>query len=81
MIELDGGQHDASRFADEKRTRAIETARYRILRFWNNDVLRNIEGVLEMIQSAPTPTPDPSLQGGGERLPIARALPSRIERC
>jgi len=39
------------------------------VRFWNNEVLTNIEGVLETIQQAltTTPTPDPSPQGGGER--------------
>jgi very-short-patch-repair endonuclease len=41
---------------------------YRVLRFWNNDVLGNVEGVLEEIQRAmtTTPTPIPSPQGGGE---------------
>jgi len=36
--------------------------------FWNNDVLRNVDGVLEVIQNSisGTPTPDPSPQGGGE---------------
>jgi very-short-patch-repair endonuclease len=40
-----------------------------VLRFWNNDVLSNIEGVLAQIEHAVvqvTPTPDPSPQGGGE---------------
>jgi len=66
VIELDGGQHDLQQAADAQRTRRIEASGYRVLRFWNNDVLRNIEGVLEKIQSALTPTPDPSPQGGGE---------------
>jgi very-short-patch-repair endonuclease len=40
-----------------------------VIRFWNNEVLTNIDGVLEAIQHAlaTTPTPDPSPQGGGER--------------
>jgi very-short-patch-repair endonuclease len=70
VIELDGGQHDVQRAADARRTRFIEDRGYRVLRFWNNDVLGNIEGVLSEIQaalpSASTPTPDPSPQGGGE---------------
>jgi len=66
VIELDGGQHDLQQAADAQRTRRIEASGYRVLRFWNNDVRRNIEGVLEKIQSALTPTPDPSPQGGGE---------------
>jgi hypothetical protein len=36
------------------------------LRFWNNDVLGNLDGVLNEIQCALLPTPDPSPQGGGE---------------
>jgi very-short-patch-repair endonuclease len=67
VIELDGGQHDWQQEADASRTRRIEAAGYRILRFWNNDVLGNIDGVLNEIQRALTPTPDPSPQGGGER--------------
>ena len=45
---------------------------YRVLRFWNNEVLGNIDGVLEMIQSAclATPTPTPPHKGEGkERAP------------
>jgi hypothetical protein len=55
--------------ADEQRTRALEAHGYRVLRYWNNDVLKNINGVLEDILSAitTTPTPNPSPQGGGER--------------
>jgi very-short-patch-repair endonuclease len=66
-IELDGGQHAWQRTSDLSRSRKIEAAGYRILRFWNNDVLGNIEGVLDEIQRALPPTPDPSPQGGGEK--------------
>jgi hypothetical protein len=54
----------------------LEANGYRVLRFWNNDVLGNIEGVLEQVQRAltATPTPNPSPQGGGEQ-PAARTLP------
>jgi very-short-patch-repair endonuclease len=47
-IELDGGQHSAE--VDAPRTQVIERFGYRILRFWNNDVLENTEGVLEVIR-------------------------------
>jgi very-short-patch-repair endonuclease len=47
-IELDGGQHDAER--DAARTAFIEKYGYRVLRFWNNDVLANTPGVLEAIR-------------------------------
>ena len=46
-IELDGGQHSESK--DAERTKVIEEHGYHILRFWNNDVMDNIEGVLETI--------------------------------
>ena len=50
VIEVDGGQH-AENAADAVRTKFIEGQGYRVLRFWNNDVLGNIEGVLEVIQA------------------------------
>jgi len=67
VIEVDGSQHDRSA-ADEKRTKVLEATGYRVLRYWNNDVLSNIESVLEDILRAitTTPTPNPSPQGGGE---------------
>jgi very-short-patch-repair endonuclease len=67
VIEMDGGQHADSE-ADVARTKFIEGEGYRVLRFWNNDVRSNIEGVLGEILRAvtTTPTPDPSPQGGGE---------------
>jgi very-short-patch-repair endonuclease len=67
VIELDGGQHNEHQEADARRTRLIEANGYRVLRFWNRDVFGNIDGVLTKIQSALTPTPDPSPQGGGEK--------------
>jgi very-short-patch-repair endonuclease len=68
IIEVDGGQHDERAASDAKRTRLFEANGYRVLRYWNNDVLSNVDGVLEDIQRAltSTPTPDPSPQGGGE---------------
>ena len=47
-IELDGGQHSENA-ADAQRTRFIEAHGYRVIRFWNNEVLGNIEGVLEVL--------------------------------
>ena len=47
-IELDGGQHNP--IVDRPRTHVIEAFGYRILRFWNNDVLASTEGVLESIR-------------------------------
>src|SRR4029077_17652797 len=51
IIELDGGQHAIRTEEDARRTRIFEAMGYLVLRFWNNDVLQNIEGVLEEILS------------------------------
>jgi very-short-patch-repair endonuclease len=67
VIELDGGQHDWQREHDAARTRQIEAAGYRVLRFWNNDVFDNLDGVVSEIQRTLPPTPDPSPRGGGEQ--------------
>ena len=64
VIEVDGGQHDARQERDAQRTRFLEGKGYRVLRFWNNEVLGNIEGVLLMIRNSLTPAL--SLKGEGE---------------
>ena len=46
-IELDGGQH-ADNPADEERTLVIEAFGYRVIRFWNTDVLQNTDCVLQI---------------------------------
>ena len=69
VIELDGGQHyyPQAVAADEERTRRIKTAGFKVIRFWNNDVVGNLEGVLESITHAlrddgePQNTKTPSL--------------------
>ena len=64
IIEIDGGQHDRSSPAEAKRTRFLKHQGYRILRFWNNELLSNLEGVRAMIARAlrrhPHPVPPPS---------------------
>ena len=49
IIEVDGGQHAEQIKEDEARTRFLEKAGFRVIRFWNNDVLANTDGVLEAI--------------------------------
>ena len=49
VVEVDGGQHAENIHADAKRTAWLELRGYRVLRFWNNDVLRNTGGVVETI--------------------------------
>jgi len=71
VIEVDGGQH-LDNAADERRTAYLASEGYRVLRFWNNDVLLNLSGVLSAIDRAvnadrpPTPDPSPPQAGGGE---------------
>ena len=64
VIEIDGGQHHRLSPTEAKRTRFMEDQGYRILRFWNNEVLSNLEGVCAMIARAlrhhPHPVPPPS---------------------
>lgn len=71
VIELDGGQHAVQTTQDTERTQVLSAMGYLLLRFWNNDVLTNISGVLEEIlstlpQHAPVP-PHPNPLPDGER--------------
>jgi very-short-patch-repair endonuclease len=54
LIELDGSQHQRRtiRSKDEERTRWLEAEGYRVLRFWNNDLVENLDGVMETIYAA-----------------------------
>ena len=49
IVEVDGGQHTAE--SDRERTLRLEELGYRLIRFWNNDVLENTVAVLETIQA------------------------------
>ena len=77
VIEVDGGGHNEAPqiAADEARTAFLKSRGYRVLRFWNNEVLKEIDGVMTLIYEAvhqhapPTPDPSPpfaSRMGGGE---------------
>ena len=52
VIEIDGGQHAQAATYDARRTCYIEERGYRVLRFWNNDVLTNLEAVVFEIEKA-----------------------------
>jgi very-short-patch-repair endonuclease len=78
IIEVDGSQHAMQSAADVERTKVLEANGYQVLRYWNNDVLTNIDGVLEDILSKMNthPTPNPFPQGGGEQTErVLRAYP------
>ena len=67
IIEVDGDTHDAVK--DAKRDTALAQQGYQTLRFTNNDVMQNVDGVLcailEMLNQAETPHPNPSPKGEG----------------
>jgi adenine-specific DNA-methyltransferase len=73
IVEIDGGQHDSMASTETARTEVLQAQGYRVLRFWNNDVLANIEGVHALIVQHLHPHhPHPALradlspQGRGE---------------
>ncbi len=49
VIEVDGGQHDERTAYDARRSAHLEKSGFRVLRFWNNEVLGNLDGVLTVI--------------------------------
>jgi len=68
IVEIDGGQHNFDGHArrDAKRDNYFVREGFRVLRFWNNDVDRNLEGVLTVISETlrKSPTRPPSLRSG-----------------
>jgi len=72
-IELDGGQHAVQRKrADDRRTRFLSEKKIVVVRYWNNDVFGNLQGVLEDLHAViekrareVTPSPTLPLSGGG----------------
>jgi very-short-patch-repair endonuclease len=70
VVELDGGQHMDAVAYDQKRTLLLERAGFCVLRFWNNHVFAELDGVLEVIhgelvaRATPSP-PNPPLEGEG----------------
>jgi very-short-patch-repair endonuclease len=65
VVEVDGGQHAASE-KDVERDAWLESQGFRVLRFWNNEVLLNIEGVLTVIRDTCISHPPltPPIKGG-----------------
>lgn len=63
VIELDGGQHQNQEAYDKDRSRYLNQQGWQVVRFWNNEVLENLDGVLEVIMeklgSAPPSHPSP----------------------
>jgi len=66
VIEIDGGQHSQTVERDESRPLWLQARGFRVLRFWNTEVLQETGPVLEKIRAElREPPPQPSPQGGG----------------
>ncbi len=72
IVEADGGQH-ADSVADASRTAFLESEGYRVMRFWNNDIVTNLDGVAHVIAEALTAPHPPA---AAQRVPPS---PSRGE--
>ncbi len=63
IVEADGGQHTDQAAYDARRTAVLEGMGYRVLRFWNHEILTELQGVLEQIRleldKPPSPQPSP----------------------
>lgn len=88
VIELDGGQHAEQQQADAARTAWLESRGFQVLRFWNNEVFENLDGVLTVIRDAaitepskksPSPSMGEGWDGGGTflRRPPSLTLPRK----
>jgi len=89
ITEVDGGQHADSK-RDIIRDQWLRDHGYQVLRFWNNDVIENTDGVLEAIAEVLRASPSPRLRGEGRgegasppalTSEDARALPSEDTRA
>jgi very-short-patch-repair endonuclease len=74
VIELDGSQHGEKLDYDAARTHFMNGEGYRVLRFWNNEVLQNLDGVLVAIAAQ---MPSPLVGEGGAKRRMGGARRSR----
>jgi very-short-patch-repair endonuclease len=92
IIELDGGHHANQQEADAERTLWLESSGFRVIRFWNNDVLSNIAEVMQEIEreiTAPLPlssvlsregrASSESLLSSGHRSPSSSKSPFSLD--
>jgi len=70
VVEVDGGQHAEQVSEDERRSAFLKSKGFRVLRFWNTEVLTETDGVLQAIYAAllddPSPQPSPRRERGQE---------------
>lgn len=75
IVEIDGGQHTEHLAYDSRRSGELRSRGFRIVRFWNHEVLNDIDAVLEVIrgelmpssESSPHPNPPPAERGEGRK--------------
>ena len=67
IIELDGGHHAFQEDYDEERTRFLQGEGYRVMRFWNRDVVENLDGVFTAIATELSKSPSPLGGEGGPK--------------
>ena len=65
VVEADGGQHGEQQDRDSERTAYLETLGYRVLRFWNHEILTETQAVLERIHHELIESPHPHPSPGG----------------
>jgi very-short-patch-repair endonuclease len=66
VVELDGGQHAEQTSADQARTHFLEAEGYRVVRFWDHEVLNHLDAILEeIVRLLSNPHPSLSLKGEG----------------
>ena len=74
VIEIDGGQHADDAILDVHRTTILEAHGFKVIRFWNNEVLQNLDGVVRVIAQELTPHPHPPLQGAPAAASAGRSV-------
>ena len=84
IIELDGGQHN-DRPKDKDRTLYLENNNFKVIRFWDNEILQNIDGCLEILLKEisllnnPSPCPSPA-RGEGISATYSNSLPQGVRK-
>ena len=78
IVEVEGGQHNGS-ISDRSRDQWLESQGFLVLRFWNNEVFQNLEGVLSRILEVVAPSPSiPPPRGGREEKRSISCTASKI---
>ena len=78
IIEIDGGQHSEQVHYDQRRDAWLRSQGYTVLRFWNNDVMQQLESVLEQIRCTLSPGPSPTSGRGEEGFRFSRPMSHRV---